>query len=343
MTLYQALFNQTNKEMHSVLGNGLRAHRNLNAKWLSAAPPKMDNDREKSPDESIKGDTREIGPGPLTPEERPVDNSPRWRDVDSLPLIDPQSNQKLKQSYKETDHSFEIFLSYQGVESPRVVNENLPNKILYWMARSYLQDEFGFRLSSDLDLNSEFEGRLLSRLGVLEDSPIVTGSVINVIYPTKPPVSGESPTVPSAKFGPSYEENRSRALGDRRPSTPGEVGLGISSNAQQLKHQSQSFQSQHHPGLSSPRVHFSIRATSNQSGPIPMQDRQSNRVHVDGDELYDEVVINSLDPRSYDKIRQNFKCPKFTGQARDWKIWDKGFWRYLSIWELEYEGIGPSL
>ncbi len=40
---------------------------------------------------------------------------------------------------------------------------------------------------------------------------------------------------------------------------------------------------------------------------------------------------NSLDPRSYDKIRQSFRCPRFSGQAKEWKQWDKGFLRYLSI------------
>jgi hypothetical protein len=40
--------------------------------------------------------------------------------------------------------------------------------------------------------------------------------------------------------------------------------------------------------------------------------------------------------RSFDKIRQSFKCPKFSGQCKDWKPWNKGFMRYLSIWELEY-------
>jgi hypothetical protein len=58
-------------------------------------------------------------------------------------------------------------------------------------------------------------------------------------------------------------------------------------------------------------------------------------------DLYDKSAANSLDSRSYDKIRQGFKCPKFSGQARDWKTWDKGFWRYLSIWELEYV-LDPS-
>jgi hypothetical protein len=40
--------------------------------------------------------------------------------------------------------------------------------------------------------------------------------------------------------------------------------------------------------------------------------------------------------RSFDKIRQGFKCPKFSGQCKDWKPWNKGLMRYLSIWELEY-------
>jgi hypothetical protein len=39
---------------------------------------------------------------------------------------------------------------------------------------------------------------------------------------------------------------------------------------------------------------------------------------------------------SYEKIKQNFKCPKFSGQGKDWKLWDKGFMRFLSIWELEH-------
>jgi hypothetical protein len=40
--------------------------------------------------------------------------------------------------------------------------------------------------------------------------------------------------------------------------------------------------------------------------------------------------------KSFDKLRQNFKCPKFTGQAKDWKLWNQGFMRFLSIWELDH-------
>ncbi len=200
---YRALFNQTNRKMHAVLRISLRA--------LS-----KNKNRSSSLTENIKSDNRGFGssmPPDLSPsQERPADKSPRWRDIDSLPLLDSLSSRKIKKSYKETDHSFEIFLFYQGVVSSKVVNENLPTRILYSMARSYLQDDFCFRINSDVDLNLELRGRLLSRMGILEDVPIGPGSVITVWYPIKPPVSGESPNLPSAKFGPSYGDDRSMPL-----------------------------------------------------------------------------------------------------------------------------------
>jgi hypothetical protein len=45
---------------------------------------------------------------------------------------------------------------------------------------------------------------------------------------------------------------------------------------------------------------------------------------------------DNLGSRSYDKIRQTFKCTKFNGNARDWKNWNKNLMRFLSIWELDY-------
>ena len=56
---------------------------------------------------------------------------------------------------------------------------------------------------------------------------------------------------------------------------------------------------------------------------------------------FSSSVSPSLDSRSYDKIRQSFKCPRFSGLPKDWKMWDKGFKRYLSIWELDYV-LDPS-
>jgi hypothetical protein len=40
--------------------------------------------------------------------------------------------------------------------------------------------------------------------------------------------------------------------------------------------------------------------------------------------------------RSFDKLKQSFKCPRFSGQTKEWKTWNKGFMRFLSIWDLDY-------
>ncbi len=50
----------------------------------------------------------------------------------------------------------------------------------------------------------------------------------------------------------------------------------------------------------------------------------------------DDNDEGGMDNRSYEKLKQTFKCPKFTGSSKDWKTWNKGFQRYLSIWELDY-------
>ena len=40
--------------------------------------------------------------------------------------------------------------------------------------------------------------------------------------------------------------------------------------------------------------------------------------------------------KAFDKLRQSFKLPKFTGNAKDWKLWNQGLMRYLSIWNLDH-------
>jgi hypothetical protein len=45
--------------------------------------------------------------------------------------------------------------------------------------------------------------------------------------------------------------------------------------------------------------------------------------------------------KGHDKIKQSFKCPRFSGNAKDWKLWHKGFLRFLSIWDLDYV-VDPS-
>jgi hypothetical protein len=191
--IYKDLFDQANCKMHTVLSKGMQ----------------MVNMRSSSDVNRGRGNHQDAVQNPITSAFSPPAlhsvNVHRWRGVDSLRLGDSTPRGHLKQSYKETDHAFEILLSYQGVVSARMVNENLPNRILHSMAKGYLEDEFGFRLNSENGLELEFGGRLLPRLGVLGDVPIYPGSTIIIrYYPIKPPISGESPLMPSAKIGPSF-------------------------------------------------------------------------------------------------------------------------------------------
>ena len=39
---------------------------------------------------------------------------------------------------------------------------------------------------------------------------------------------------------------------------------------------------------------------------------------------------------AHDKLRSGFRCPKFLGEARNWKVWNKGFTRFLAIQNLDH-------
>jgi hypothetical protein len=62
----------------------------------------------------------------------------------------------------------------------------------------------------------------------------------------------------------------------------------------------------------------------------------SSKSRGEKDKLDSGFLKAGLDSKSYDRIRTSFKCPKFTGKTKDWKLWDKGLQRYLSIWELAH-------
>ena len=78
--------------------------------------------------------------------------------------------------------------------------------------------------------------------------------------------------------------------------------------------------------------------------PPPDKDRRPDNRSI-GDEDFSNMgrsvpAVTGIS-KSQDKIKQNFKCPKFSGNTKDWKIWNKGFIRYLSIWDLEHV-LDPS-
>jgi hypothetical protein len=46
--------------------------------------------------------------------------------------------------------------------------------------------------------------------------------------------------------------------------------------------------------------------------------------------------LRSSDRTSYDKLRATFKCPKFLGDPRHWKQWNKGFVRFMALQQLDH-------
>ena len=209
------------------------------------------------------------------------DSESRFQQVDNLPLpADSSSKKRVKKSFKETgEDAFTILLSYQGVVGERFVTNSLPMRVLYTMARSYLQAEFHFKIESESELDLYYNGQLLRPVGSLGNVPILAGAIIDIRYPRK----AKSSSTPSRRIKPTPKAKLPTA---REPDTQ---------------------------CMTSP----------------------------DEEDLYDTKSASpshmlTLDSRSYDKIRQSFKCPRFSGQAREWKQWDKGFLRYLSIWELDY-------
>lgn len=207
-------------------------------------------------------------------------SEPKYRSVDSLPI--EHSALKAKRSYKEPQNgTFQIILSYQGVRSPRVVNDQMPVRVLFRMATSYLESDFKFRIQHEEDIQLEYAGQLLQDEGVLGNVPILVGAIIEIRY---------GPAHQHVAVPPSNRSNRDE--------------------------------------YSSPLAHQGVMSKLDPGLGAEFKELQKGSP-------------NALDSKSYDKIRQNFKCPRFSGQTREWKQWNKGLMRYLSIWDIDYV-LDPS-
>jgi hypothetical protein len=242
----------------------------------------------------------------------------KYRSIDSLPVVEPVGKLLRKTSWKETDEenstrrknkwletdeeNFEIILSYQGVEASRTVNGHMPTRILFVMARSYLQMEFCFKISDITEFDLMYDDQLLLPEGILGTIPVLANTVVFIQYPRtqRSPASRNVPIRNSKPFLPRNLHGKNMPTDQPKDESPFRQTMSPSSS---------------HARTTNP--------------PRPDED------------LYASPVGTSLDSRSYDKIRQSFKCPRFTGQPKDWKPWDKGFKRYLAIWELDYV-LDPS-
>ena len=242
--------------------------------------------------------------GSSSSSEQSLRSEPKFRQVDSLPLDSPRSSEVLKKSYKDVSvGTFSIQLSYQGVETYRVVNDNMPLRVVFVMAMSYLQTEFGFTGLSLEDIDLEYEEQLLPRTGVLGEVPVLDQAVIVILFPRYQGTPTRTGTPdPIRKSNRSMRDENLYGAPDRSPSP------------------AQPTRATHVPSM---------------GGAVPHLGPTHGRIEESIPE-FQGSPSTSLDSKSYDKIRQSFKCPKFSGQAREWKAWHKGFLRYLSIWELDY-------
>ena len=113
------------------------------------------------------------------------------------------------------------------------------------------------------------------------------------------------------------------AQASSRPGTNGEANLCESPQGFQRgeSHSLTNARAPSQPGTNGGA--FTLREGGDSSRALVYDNRLSSPTHDPG-------------ARAHDKIRQSFKCPRFSGQPKDWKTWNKGFMRYLSIWELEY-------
>jgi hypothetical protein len=230
-------------------------------------------------------------------------SAPKYLQVDSLPLSEPKER-KAKQSFKDTGEgpfilTFGITLTYQGIETWKVVSDTMPLRTLFLMAKIFLQTDFGLNLQGDEDISLEYENQDLPRHGVLVDVPVLDLAVIYISF-------------------------------HRSTATPRPKGSAVLNNQKGRSHQASG---QSHVQQKAPRSPIN-QADESRRG------YQGDQSPHNEEEAIPEFLASSpapsLDPRSYDKIRQSFRCPRFSGQAREWKAWDKGFLRYLSIWELDY-------
>jgi hypothetical protein len=282
------------------------------------------------------------------------------------------SESSLKKSFKlPGKNSFEITLLYQDERTTRMVHPRSTTMSIYEMAVEYLQQLFLQRVDSVeaeevfpqyvenvSDIVLLHERAVISMSGYLEDVPVVGGAEIMIIFyapgeRTTKKIYQSDPRSSCPDDGPrGHRQEESHPLQSARAlSRPGNNGGAFPPGA-------------NHAGYHREESHSLIRARAlsrpgNNGGAMFSPDhdqgpshrgwgeshsliraRAPSRPDNNGGTMFSPTHVGSSSvgpsPIAYDKIRQSFKCPRFSGQAREWKQWNKGFMRYLSIWDLDH-------
>ncbi len=235
------------------------------------------------------------------------------------------------------DDQFVIYFEYEEDEVPTVVWQHMPVALLLRAAVEMLLERGTFFHPDRVVLRHE--DRIIDPLvHRLSDHNIISEDVFKILVIEEPPS-----VVYSGNGGPKgqqHPDGAASSIHSRRLSFTKESSLnvkrkyyavrrgrniGIYETWAACERQVKGFPGAEHQSFRTKQEAYQFLAASGRERP---KDRSEQRNH--------DPVGGFEASKSQDKIKQTFKCPKFSGNAKDWKLWNKGFQRYLSIWDIDY-------
>jgi hypothetical protein len=258
----------------------------------------------------------------------------KYIDIDDLPGSPTglQSSQKPVvtppiKPIEERGQMIQIILDYEGNQVYRTILEGASNLHLHHLAVEYLMEVFDSQATQFADYLLFCHGQEIPIRGSIAEFPIGYGAIVEIAFRHKEDRTPDPRTPrriePSCPGGSSrgYHQEESHSLtsarASSRPGNNGEAAPGGSPQGYQRgeSHSLTSARAPSRPGNNGGAIYN-----------VPHDDRSVATM---------QATVSSI-PRSMDKIKQAFKCPRFSGQQKDWKQWNKGFIRYLSIWDMEH-------
>jgi hypothetical protein len=233
------------------------------------------------------------------------------------------------------EDQFVIYFEYEEDEMPTVVWQNMPVAFLLRAAIEMLHERGVIPRPDRVVLMHEDRvmDPLVHRLSdhdiIAEDVVLVvireeSHSTVNARNDVKGFQQPDDPVYPPS-FRHSFNKESSPIEKGKYYAVKKGRNVGIYETWAACERQVKSFSGAEHQSFRTKQEAYQFLAAPAREPPK----KRSEQTNHDAEGLFDTA-------RSQDKIKQSFKCPRFSGHAKDWKIWNKGFQRYLSIWDLDY-------
>jgi hypothetical protein len=246
---------------------------------------------------------------PMLPDQTiSYDFEPHGVRVEKLAPRHPDKN-KVLQPWEYDGTSIRIWFSYQMEEHPYVVWPHMPVALLVDAAIELLQ-----QLGEDADKEqvvlmhySRFMDATFERLS---DHDVESEDIIEIVLNRQQVRKPITHSKPDSKY---YAVRRGRST-------------GIFRSWGECQNQVDGYPNCEFKSFQSEKEAYEYLSEGSRQETVPAV--QNMRVV--------SPANGQMSSKSQDKIKQTFKCPRFSGNSKDWKIWNKGFQRYLSIWDLGY-------